>query len=158
MKIFMLALFVICFLPQKISAKNYEAASNEEIDIFAAVLKFEISQNGWKDCDIICFQISGKDPSKKLVDTLRSHKLNVCSQADWRKRLACRYSVYLVPADFLSQQEAKMAFHSFDYRDVNTGSAHFTDLLREGDYLLRKIDAQWVIVEYIPDKFLNNSR
>jgi hypothetical protein len=91
-------------------AGDYRAKNNDEIEVFAAVLKSEVSANNWTDNDVICFSIGGKDPSKKLVAALQHRKLNVCSEAEWRRKLACGFSVQFNPVDFDSAEEARVPF------------------------------------------------
>src|SRR5207302_1341865 len=102
--------------------------------------------------DLICFQIRGKDPSKKLVNALRRLKLNVCSEAKWRSMLACKFSVWLTPVTFDSAKEARIRFQSSDLREVNSGEVHFVNVLREGEYSLTKTGEGWSIGRYVPEQ------
>jgi hypothetical protein len=133
-------------------AGDYRARNNDEIEVFAAVLKSEISANNWTDKDLICFQIRGKDPSRKLVDALRRLELNVCSEAEWRRKLACEFSVWLAPVTFDSGEEARIRFQSSDLREVNSGEVHFVNVLRAGEYSLTKTGERWSIGRYVPEK------
>ena len=133
-------------------AGDYRAKNNDEIEVFAAVLRSEVSANNWADNDVICFSIGGKDPSKKLVAALQHRKLNVCSEAEWRRKLACGFSVQFNPVDFDSAEEARVHFQSGDLREVNTGDVHFVTFLRGGDYSLKKTDGRWSIGYFVSEK------
>ncbi len=120
------------------------------------MLKSEVSANNWTDNDLICFRIQGEDPSKKLVDALRRLKLNVCSEAEWRRKLACEFSIWLAPAIFDSAEEARIRFQSSDVREVNSGKVHFANVLREGEYSLTKTGEGWSVGRYVPEKRPDN--
>lgn len=143
---------IVLFLAANAVAHDYRAKNNDEIEVFAAVLRSEVSANNWTNNDVICFSIRGKDPSKKLVDALRRRKLNVCSEAEWRRKLACRFSVWLEPVTFDSAEEARIHFQSADLREVNTGEVHFASGLREGEYSLKENGGGSSIVRYVPKK------
>ena len=99
---------------------DYRAKSNDEIEILAAMLKSEVSANNWTDNDLISFRIGSRDPSKHVVEALRSHRLNVCSEAEWRRRLACEYSIWIAPVIFGSAKDARVRFQSSDLRERST--------------------------------------
>src|ERR1700719_2625828 len=122
----------------RLYAKNSRARNNDEIEVYAAALRAEVSANRWTDSDVICFSVDGKDPSKRLVEVLRSHKLNVCSLGEWPKKTACGFSVWLELATFDSGDDARIRVQSSDLRDINTGSAHFATELRQGEYSMKK--------------------
>jgi len=143
---------IVLLLAAAAVADDYRAKNNDEIEVFAAVLRSEVSANNWTDNDLICFSIRGKDPSKKLVDALRRLKLNVCSEAGWRRKLACGFSVWLAPVTFDSAEEARIRFQSSDLQEVNSGEVHFVSVLREGEYSLKKTDRGWSIARYVPEK------
>src|SRR5208283_1127241 len=82
------------------SVSDYRAVSNDEVEVFAAALRSEIRANHWSGRQVICISIAGQDPAKQLVSELRQRKLTICSQAEWRKRLACAFAVDLSPATF----------------------------------------------------------
>src|SRR6266700_1537525 len=84
---------IVVLLAINTVAGEYQARNEDEIEVLAAVFSSEISANHWTSSDLICFSIGGMDPSKKLVAELRRRKLNVCSEAEWRRKLACRFSI-----------------------------------------------------------------
>jgi hypothetical protein len=131
-------------------AKNSRARNNDQIEIYAAALQSEVTANQWTDKDVICFSVDGKDPSKKLVEVLRSHKLNVCSLGEWPKKTACGYSVWLELVTFDSDDDARIRIQSSDLRDVNTGSAHFATELRQGEYSVKRIAGHWSVAAFTP--------
>jgi hypothetical protein len=131
-------------------AKNSRARNNDEIEIYAEALESEVSANKWTDSDVICFSVDGKDPSKKLVEVLRSHKLNLCSLGEWPKKTACSYSVWLELAVFDSDDDARIRIQSSDLRDINTGSAHFATELRQGEYSMKKTGERWTVAAFTP--------
>jgi hypothetical protein len=133
-------------------AGDYRAKNTDEIEVFAAVLKSEVSANNWTENDLVCFRVQGRDPSKKLVSALRRLKLNVCSEAEWRRKLACQFSVWLEPVTFDSAENARIRFQSSDLREVNRGQAHFVNVLREGEYSFKKTGEGWSIGRYVPEK------
>lgn len=147
----MIALFVVaCAGLSLLHAKNSRARNNDEIEIYAVALRSEVTANQWTDSDKICFSVDGKDPSKKLVEELRNHKLNVCSLGEWPKKTACGYSVWLELVTFDSDDDARIRIQSSDLRDVNTGSAHFATELRQGEYSVKRIGGHWSVAAFAP--------
>ena len=144
-------LFMVAFAGLgRLHAKNSRTRNNDEIEIYAEALQSEVTANQWTDKDVICFSIDGKDPSKKLVEVLRNHKLNVCSLGEWPKKTACSYSVWLELVTFDSDDDARIRIQSSDLRDINTGSAHFATELRQGEYSLKKVDGRWTVAAFTP--------
>jgi hypothetical protein len=145
-----LGVVIVLLFAAHAGADDYRAKNNDEINILTVALGSEVSANNWAKSDLICFSIDGKNPSKKLVDVLRRRKLNVCSQGEWRRKLACGFSVWLEPVIFDSAEEARIRFQSTDLRQVNTGEVHFVTSLREGEYSVKKTGKAWSIVRYTP--------
>lgn len=131
-------------------AKNSRARNNDEIEIYAEALRSEAAANHWTDSDVICFSIDGKDPSKKLVEVLRNHKLNVCSLGEWPKKTVCSFSIWLELVTFDSDDDVRIRIQSSDLRDINTGSAHFATELRQGEYSMKKVGGRWTVAAFTP--------
>jgi hypothetical protein len=145
------ALIVFVTLSLGLAKAQYSSRSHDETDIFAVVLRAEVEANAWTKDDLICLSVDGRDPATKLVNMLRRHELNVCSQAEWRRSLACGFAVYLEPARFDSATNARLAVQSVDFREVNTGAVHFVSLLHAGEYTVKKSDSQWTIDGFTPE-------
>jgi hypothetical protein len=147
-----MAAVAVLMLAADAVAGGYRPANDDEVEVFAAALRSEYAANHWRAGELICFSVGGKDPSGKLVAALRRRGPHVCSQAEWRKRLACRFTVYLQPVEFNSPDSARVRFASADFREVNEGIAHLVDGLREGEYVLRKTNGAWSVLSYTPDR------
>jgi hypothetical protein len=146
-------LFTASFAFLLISAeKTYPLKTGAETEILSLVLKAEFQANGWTKNELICFSVDGKDPSSSLVKTLRQRDLNVCSMAEWRKKLACGFEANLQFRTVESSQNARVHAEVADFREINEGVAHVAVRQRDGEYLLQKIDGKWSISEYVPAK------
>jgi hypothetical protein len=132
------------------NATDYRAVSSNEIEVFAAALRSEFVANHWSQQQVICISVAGQDPTKQLVSELRKRQLTVCSQAEWRKRLACSFAVGLQPATFDSSDKARVRIQSVDFREVNTGTVHFVTVLRQGEYALQRTENRWAIIGWAP--------
>jgi hypothetical protein len=145
------ALFTLA-LGANATAREYHTRNNDETEVFAMVMGAEIAANHWGSSELICFSIDGLDPDKKLVKELQQRHLDVCSQSEWRRRLACNFAVYLEPKTLTSSGDGRIHVQSVDFSDVNTGEVHVVTALRQGEYLLKKLNGRWSITGYVPDK------
>jgi hypothetical protein len=136
-----IVLFVVAGSP----SGNLHGRNDDEFEVYAEALRSEASANHWTDIYVICFSVDGKDPSRKLVEVLRSHKLNLCSLGEWPKKTACGFSVWLELVTFDSDDAARIRIQSSDLRDINTGSAHFATELRQGEYSMKKVGGRWTV-------------
>ena len=153
-RVFAATLIVLLASTGGLSQEN-RTKSTDEVDVLTAVFQSEVTENHWGSKDVICFSIAGKDPSKQLVSSLRKRKLNVCSQAEWRRKLACRFAIFFsTPVVFDSSDAAQVRLQSVDFQDVNTGEAHVVTALRQGEYALKRTEAGWSIVRWTPGKAL----
>ncbi len=145
--------FLICFtLPANCSEKTYSPKTTDEIEVLSLVLSSETQANHWTKNDLICFSVDGKDPSSKLIRTIRQHGLNVGSPAEWRKKFNCGFEVKLTFVAFDSSQVARIHADISDFRQINSGAAHFAVRLRNGEYLVRKEGGTWAITDYLSSK------
>jgi hypothetical protein len=88
------------------------------------------------------------DPSPKLVKTLRQRNLNVCSSAEWPKKFNCGFEVRMQFMSLDTSQSARVHTELADLREINVGEGDLAVRLRNGEYVLRKIDGKWSISEY----------
>jgi hypothetical protein len=146
-------LALICFSsPGNCSDKTYSPETTNEIAVLSLVLASEVqANNGTKD-DLICFSVDGKDPANKLIKTLRQRGLNVGSPAEWRRKFTCGFQARLTFIDSDSSQVARIHAEISDFRDINSGAAHFAARVREGEYLVRTNGRTWAISDYLPLK------
>ena len=60
----------------------------------------------------------------------------------------CNFLFRICDAEGSDSAHAKL--ESLDFQDVNTGSAHFPDLLRNGQYELKRTGGRWSVVAWKP--------
>lgn len=139
-------------VPAHCAEKIHSPKSTDEIEVLSLVLESEIVANKWTKDDLICFSVDGKDPANKLVTTLRQQGLNVCSPAEWRKKFDCGFQINLNFATSDSPQTARIHAEIADFREINSGDAHFAIRFKDGEYLVRKSEGKWLIASYTPSK------
>jgi len=132
--------------------KSYSPSNADEVQIISLALGSEVRANNWTKNELICLSIEYKDPDTKLVKTLRQHGSNVCKLSEWRKNFACGFHVNLRFLSFDTSRTARLHAEVADFRDVNSGSAHVGGRIRDGEYILRKIEENWSIGDYLPSK------
>jgi|SRR5229473_3026676 len=72
---------VIVMLPANIAvADDYQAKKNDEIEVFAAVLRSEVSANNWTDGELIFFSIRGKACVER-TSSVCSIEVDICGAA-----------------------------------------------------------------------------
>jgi hypothetical protein len=144
----MLLTFLLAFTPIALANDKYSVKDTHEIDVFAAVLQAEVVANGWSKKELICLDIDGGDPDKKLVAALRRQHLNVRSEAEWRRNFTCGFTVRVQPVHFESPKVARVSVSTIDNREINTGRGDLAILIRDGEYLLHNDDGRWSITKY----------
>jgi hypothetical protein len=130
--------------------KTYTPKSDDEIDILTPVLRAEVITNKWTKRDLICVSAEHMDPGPKLVKALRQWNLNVCSSAEWPKKFNCGLEVRMQFTALDTPQRARVHAEVRDLREINAGHADLAVRLRDGEYVLRKIDGKWLISEDLP--------
>jgi hypothetical protein len=128
--------------------KTYTPKNGDEIEVLSLVLRSEIVANKWTKRDLICFSVEQIDPSPKLVKALRQQNLNVCSSAEWPKKFNCGFEVRMQFMSLDTSQSARVHTEVADLREINVGEGDLAVRLRDGEYVLRKIDGKWSISEY----------
>ncbi|HSY32960.1 MAG TPA: hypothetical protein VLA42_13310 [Verrucomicrobiae bacterium] len=132
--------------------KTYTPKSGDEIEVLSLVLSSEVLTNKWAKRDLVCFSVAEMDPSPNLVKALRQRNLNVCSSAEWPKKFNCGFEVRMQFMSNNMSQSARVHTKIQDLRDINAGVGHIAVRLRDGEYVLRKINGKWSISEYLPSK------
>ena len=144
----LVALILFSIAPISSAGDYYSIKSKEEVDIFAVVMQAESESSAWTKQELICFDVDGQWPDKKLVHALRRQHLNVRSEAEWHKNFACGFTVRLQPVEFESPEAARVRVSTIDNREINSGQSDIALIIRDGEYSLRSADSRWSITKY----------
>ena len=128
---------------------DYNAKSEEEVDVLSLVVAAEIKANNWPEKEQICFSVEGLYPSHNLVQSLRHRGLNVLSSAEWVKKFNCGFELQLEYTQFDLSNRMKVRAKVADLREINRGEGDLALLLKDGEYSVQRIDGKWSIREYV---------
>jgi hypothetical protein len=146
-----LAILITCPAPKvPANPQTYIPKSEEEVDVLALVVAFEVKANGWKQNEFVCFSVNGLDPSPALVEALRHRKLKVRSSAEWTTKFNCGFELQLEYPQLDSSESTKVRSKVVDLREINTGLGDLALLQKDGEYLLKRENTKWSIIDYLP--------
>jgi hypothetical protein len=131
------------------SGQTYTPRNQDEVELLSVIIATEMKANSWLKSELICVSINGQDPTSELVKSLRQRNLNVCKASEFKKRFNCDFDLQLEYTLVEPLQNAKVRSKIGDLREIKNGEAHFSTLLKDGQYSLQKIDGKWSISGYV---------
>lgn len=144
--------FLLLLAPLSRADKKYDAKSQDEIDLFAAVIGAEIEANHWSKEQKICISVDTMNPTKKLVEALKQQQLNVCSSSELTKDLPCSFQVSLHSPVMDASGTARVQSDVGDFHEPHAPTAYLGIVLRSGEYTLAKVSGKWTIKAYSKSK------
>jgi hypothetical protein len=131
------------------SEQDYTPRSQDEVELLSVVVAAEMKANSWPKSELVCISINGQDPSSKLVKALRRLNLNVCRSSDFSKKFNCDFELQLEFSLVEPLKNVDVRSKTLDLRQIKNRQADIATLLKDGEYLLHKVDGKWSVREYI---------